>query len=74
MALLRLIPLVSNGVLIEVNSVFGLMPANITDNVIVKRIDDKSRNGYEVYGTRGASTALVLIAKVPPGKHVEVHG
>lgn len=76
MALLRLLPLDVSGIAIEVNTRFTLMPAAVADEFFVKRIDDKARNGYEVYGVKGSptATALVLLAKVPPGRHVEVHG
>jgi len=47
-------------------------PTNWPSPVIVKRIDYKERNGYEVYGTKGTSTAVVLLAKVPYGHHIEV--
>jgi hypothetical protein len=76
MAIVRLVALDPTGVTIEMPSLFGLMPGSVTDQWYVKRIDDKSRNGYEIYGVKGSPTATmtpVLIAKVPYGRHVEVH-
>jgi hypothetical protein len=76
MQIIRLMPINNpNGGVIDINTQFTMMPANVTDTYFVKQIKYLERNGYEIFGTKNATTgALISLAKVPPGQHVEVWG
>lgn len=75
MQIIRLVPINNpGGAIIDLGAQFPLMPANLPDSYFVKQIKYLERNGYEIVGVKGNSTALMTLAKVPAGQHIEVWG